>query len=81
MTIRDREELERRLRELGVSCAVEGHDALAVAIPEPGDRSLENAETRRRAIELARSCGFSHLAVELREPERSDPDRASLSGD
>jgi hypothetical protein len=81
MTIRDREKLERGLREFGVQCAVEAHDGLAVAILEPGDRTLENAETRRGAIELARSCGYSHLAVELREPERNEPRRASLSGD
>ena len=37
MTTRSREELERALRELGVHCVVEAFDALAVAIPEPGD--------------------------------------------
>jgi hypothetical protein len=81
MTTRSREELERALRDLGVHCAVEAFDALAVAIPEPGDRSLEREDVRRRAIELARAHGFSHLAVELRKSEDADPDRATLSGD
>ena len=72
MTTRSREELERALREL---------DALAVAIPEPGDRTLEREEVRRRALELARAHGFSHLAVELRKSEDAHPDRATLSGD
>jgi sugar phosphate isomerase/epimerase len=80
MTIRSREELEHALRALGIRCAVEAFDALAVAVPEPEERALENAETRRRAIDLARKYGFSHLAVELL-PKDADPDRATLSGD
>jgi len=81
MTARSREGLERALRELGVHCAVEAVDALAVAVPEPGDRSLEREDVRRRALELARAHGFSHLAVELRKCEDVHPDRATLSGD
>lgn len=79
--IRSREELERALRALGLRCTVEAFDALAVAIPEPGERKLEIDEVRRRAIELARSHGFSHLAVELRAPAPTPSDRAPLSGD
>jgi hypothetical protein len=36
---------------------------------------------RRRAIALARTHGFSHLAVELREPGHAPSDRASLPRD
>jgi hypothetical protein len=36
---------------------------------------------RRRALELARAHGFSHLAVELPKSEDVHPDRATLSGD
>jgi hypothetical protein len=79
--MRSREELERALREIGVQCIVEAFDALAVAIPEPGDRSLEHEDVRRRALELARAHGFSHLAVELPKSEDAHPDRATLSGD
>jgi len=81
MTMRSREDLERALRALGVRCGVEAFDALAVAIPEPGERSLECDDIRRGAIKLARAHGFSHLAVELRKSEHVDPDRATLSGD
>lgn len=81
MTIRSSEELERALRELGLRCAVEEYDALAVAIPEPGECGFEREEVRRVAIELARRHGFSHLAVEIREPGRVTSHRATLPGD
>ena len=81
MSARSPEALERALRDLGVRCSIEAHDALAVAVPEPGERGLEVAEVRRRAIELARTHGFSHLAVELREPEHAPSDRAPLPRD
>jgi hypothetical protein len=81
MSARSAEELERALRELGVRCSVEAYDALAVAVLEPGERRLEADNVRRRAIELARTHGFSHLAVELREPGHAPTNRASLSRD
>ena len=81
MTVRSRDELERALRTLGLRCTVEAYDALAVAVPEPGDRCLEDPAVRRKAIELARAHGFSHLAVELQDPEHDTHNRASLSGD
>jgi len=77
MTSLSREELERALRGLGLRCAVESYDALAVAVPEPGERGFENDDLRRRAIDLARAHGFSHLAVELPNVENA-PDRATL---
>ena len=80
MSTRSVEALERALRDLGVRCSVEAFDALAVAVPEPGERGLEVADVRRRAIELARANGFSHLAVELR-PGYANTDRAPLSRD
>lgn len=81
MTLRSPEELERALRALGLRCSVEAFDALAVAIPESGERGFERDDLRRRAIEVARSHGFSHLAVELRNAEHADPNRAPFSGD
>ncbi|HEY2853570.1 MAG TPA: hypothetical protein VGJ18_12030 [Gemmatimonadaceae bacterium] len=78
MSIRSREDLERALRGLGLRCSVEAYDALAVVVPELGDRRLELEDIRRRAIELARAHGFSHLAVELREPEQPPDARATL---
>ena len=81
MSNRSAEELERALRALGVRCSIEAFDALAVAVPEPGDRRLEADDIRRQAIALARRHGFSHLAVELREPGHAPTERASLSRD
>lgn len=81
MSARSTVELERALRDLGVRCSVEAHDALAVAVPEPGERGLEGDDVRRKAIQLARAHGFSHLAVELREPGHAPSDRAPLPRD
>ena len=81
MSARSADALERALRDLGVRCSIEAYDALAVAVPEAGERALENVDVRRRAIELARTHGFSHLAVELREPGHVPTNRASLPGD
>ena len=78
MSTRSAEELERALRAIGLRITVEAMDALAIVVPEPGERSFESAEVRARAIALARSHGFSHLAVEVREPEREPPNRATL---
>ena len=81
MSARSAEDLERALRALGLHVSVEGMDALAVAVPEPGERGFENSDTRARAIALARSHGFSHLAVELRASDSESPPRATLSRD
>jgi hypothetical protein len=81
MTTRSREELERALHALGIRCSVEAFDSLAVALPEAGERCFEREDVRRRAIELARAHGFSHLAVELRQSEHENSDSATLSGD
>jgi hypothetical protein len=69
------------LRAIGVRCSVEAYDALAVAVPEPGERRFEIDDVRRQAIALARTHGFSHLAVEVREPGQAPTDRASLPRD
>lgn len=81
MSARSAEALERALRELGVRCSIQAYGALAVAVPEAGERRLEADDIRRQAIALARTHGFSHLAVELREPRHATTDRASLPRD
>jgi len=78
VSVRSRETLERALQDMGLHCRVEAYDALAVVVPEVGERRLELHDIRRRAIELARTYGFSHLAVELREPEQPPDTRATL---
>ena len=78
MSIRSREDLERALQGMGLHCRVEAYDALAVVIPEVGDRRLELDDIRRSALALARAHGFSHLAVELRDSEQPPGTRATL---
>jgi hypothetical protein len=66
---------------MGLRVSVEAMDALAIAIPDEGERGFENADVRIRAIDLARSHGFSHLAIELRGRESESTPRATLSRD
>lgn len=75
MSIRSRADLERSLHELGLRCAVEEWESLAVAVPQPGERGFEDDDLRARAIALAREHGFSHLAVELRDAQREAPNQ------
>ena len=81
MSIRSREELERALRAMGLRCSVEEHGALAVCVPDPGERGFEDAETRRRAIALARAHGFSHLALEVKDDHQNTMPRAAVPRD
>ena len=81
MSTRSVAELRRSLRALGLRVSVEAWDALAVAIPEVDERGLEDVEIRKQAVALARSHGFSHLAVELPDRGREPSDRATLPGD
>ena len=81
MSARSRESLERELHSMGLRCSLETWDALAVAIPEPGERGFEDAAIRQRAIAAARNNGFSHLAVEIRVDGSAPMNRATLSGD
>ena len=66
-------ELVAHARAMRVACRVETRERLAILVPE-GPIEL-NADERRSILQLARSDGFTHAAVEL------DPDVASLPGD
>ena len=65
--------LESQVRESGVDCRVEVRERLAIVIPESGVQP--SAEQRRQILQLAKSEGFTHVAVEL------DPVGAALPGD
>ena len=78
---RSRDELEGALRALGLHCSIEAYDALAVVVPDLGERLFADDDVRRRAIDLARRHGFSHLAVEVRESVSDPSPRATLPGD
>jgi hypothetical protein len=60
----DQRSPEQALGALGIQCTVEGRGNLAVVIPAPGERALENAAVRRAALVALRSFGFTHAAVE-----------------
>lgn len=61
---------EEALRAIGVRCTVEAEGNLAVVVPAPGERALENAAVRHAVLATLRSHGFTHAAVEPRdEPE------------
>jgi hypothetical protein len=70
----DRHSPEQALGALGIQCMVEGRGNLAVVIPAPGERALENAAVRRAALAALQSFGFTHAAVEPyeeREPAKT----------
>lgn len=81
MSARSAADLQAALGALGLRVTVEPMDALAVAVPEVGERGFENANMRERAMALARTHGFSHLAVELRADESESTPRATFSRD
>ena len=56
--------LEGSLRSIGVDCAVEARDRLAVVVPR---RAEDFSDPRRReaALRFATEHGFTHLALEL----------------
>ena len=67
--------LESQVRDQGVDCRVEARERLAILIPESHGSSRLTAEQRRQVLHLAKSEGFTHVAVEL------DPVGAALPGD
>jgi hypothetical protein len=68
--------LEPHLRDSGIACRVEVRDRLAILVPENSrDDSRLSAEQRRLILQLAKTEGFTHVAVEL------DPVGAALPGD
>ena len=67
---------ESQVRESGLDCRVEVRDRLAILIPgNSRGGSRLSADKRRQLLQLAKSEGFTHVAVEL------DPDVAALPGD
>lgn len=51
--------------ELGLDCAVEARDRLAVLVPRGAVPALTDAAFRRRVAALAAARGFTHIALEL----------------
>lgn len=61
----DKRTADAALRALGVRCVVEPHGNLAVVIPAPDERALEDQVVRQRLLATLRGCGFTHVAVDL----------------
>jgi hypothetical protein len=55
---------EMALRALGVRCTVEALGNLAIVIPAPGERTLEDEGVRGKVLAALRAHGFTHAAVE-----------------
>lgn len=59
--------LEGALAERGLVCTVEARFGLAVLVADAATVArLGDAAIRREAVELARTHGFTHVAIELR---------------
>jgi hypothetical protein len=67
---------ESELQTLGVRCAIEARGNLAVVIPVPGERALEDVNVRRGVVAALLAHGFTHVAVEA-----SDVDRPEATAD
>lgn len=59
--------LERALRAEGIRCRIESRDRLAIVVT-PAGTDFAAPGRRARAIELARGCGFTHVALEICDP-------------
>jgi hypothetical protein len=70
---------ELALRELGLHCAVEARGNLAIVIPAPGERALEDATVRRTVLATLRARGFTHAAVEPSDERAAPVERGDSS--
>jgi len=77
--------LAAAIAELGVQCALEARGGLALLLPVTESVArLQDQETRRAVLALARQHGFTHVAIELPNERRGDgaaSDDASLLRD
>jgi hypothetical protein len=70
-TARNATALAADLAKLGLHCALEARGGLALLLPQPDSvAKLEEDETRRAVVALAKQHGFTHVAVELPSERR-----------
>jgi hypothetical protein len=73
-TGRNASSLAAAIAELGVRCALEARGGLALLLPVPESVALlQEPQTRRTVLALAREHGFTHVAIEL--PNERDETR------
>ena len=66
------ESLEATLRARGIACRVEGHERLALLVPDGSVSAIEDGAVRREVVGLLRDHGFTHLALELVDDPAGD---------
>ncbi len=65
-TGRNAASLASAIAALGVQCSLEARGGLALLMPAPASvAKLQDPETRRAVVALAREHGFTHVAIEL----------------
>jgi hypothetical protein len=82
-TGRNASALAAAIAELGVQCVLEARGGLALMLPtQPGVEKLQDPDTRRAVLALARQHGFTHVAIELphdgRDGETANEDASLL---
>ena len=77
--------LAAAITELGVECVLEARGGLVLLVPVATSvEKLQDEDTRRAVLALARQHGFTHVALELpneRRDDRATDDDASVLGD
>jgi hypothetical protein len=65
-TARNAATLASAIAALGVQCSLEARGGLALLMPVPASvAKLQEPETRRTVLALARVHGFTHVGIEL----------------
>jgi hypothetical protein len=72
-TARNAAALAVAIAELGVQCSLEVRGGLALLLPvQESVAALQVPDTRRAVLALARSHGFTHVAIELPSDRRGE---------
>ena len=70
-TGRNAASLAAAIGALGVQCSLEARGGLALLMPLPASvTTLQDADTRRAILALAREHGFTHVGIELPNDRR-----------
>ena len=77
-TARNAAALASVIAELGVQCALEARGGLALLLPvQESVATLQSPDTRRAVLALARTHGFTHVAIELPTDRRDAGERGT----
>lgn len=77
-TPRNAAALASAIADLGVQCSLEARGGLALLLPtQESVAALQSPETRRAVLALARTHGFTHVAIELPKERRGAGERGT----